>query len=121
MHKIVPHFESLGHCVKPHEQIQLAVDVLKANFFFEIIGYLAIDLYMMHHGFLNDALWNDSWDGRYDNTHTEKEQILTYTTSYLRDRSAWCTANGGRSTEPPLWICGPDFILHGEPFWHSVS
>jgi hypothetical protein len=56
MHKIVPHFESLGHCVKPHEQIQLAVDVLKANFFFEIIGYLAIDLYMMHHGFLNDAL-----------------------------------------------------------------
>jgi len=75
-------FESLRHCVQPHEQIILAVDVLKANFFFEIIGYLAIDLYMIHHGFLNDALQHKNLGGRYDNTHTEMEQILTYTTSF---------------------------------------
>jgi len=57
MHKTILRFESLERYVKPHEQILLAVDVLKANFFFEIIRYLvAIDLYVMHHGFLNDAL-----------------------------------------------------------------
>jgi len=38
MHTDIPRFDSLGHCVKPHEQILLAVDVLKANFFFEISG-----------------------------------------------------------------------------------
>lgn len=104
-------FESLGRCVKPHEQILLAVDVLKANFFFKIVRYLvAIDLYMMHHGFLNDAVWHETLDGRYDNTHTEMEQILTYTTSFWRDCSAQCSANGGRfywATFVNLWTWLP--------------